>query len=426
MRANTLLLFPALVWFTACSSINEDPGAQSPSSGKAARQSTPATPAVEGRDYMVFERVRFSDDKGYIQPLEAFSVLIPRGWKSEGGVRWKNPFNCQAETVGRYLNITSADGGIQYRSLPLHGWGTTTDPDMRQQMQMLTRHGGCEVGPPMSAEQYLREFLGPREFGNPGVVSVQSNQEVIQNMLAEAEQYRASAASLGVQMTFRADAVIARLQWGDGLEGIAMVTVLNGLSSQQNQFTGAVFQKSHTIAAERTVVRFPASRRAEAEKFLATLRRSYRANPEWRQALDNFSNYIRSANSQNHNQVMGQLESFRQQMMAQHQQRMEAIRQQAAANNSRYQDRMYAMDQNMRSWEAQQASGDRIHTAFVQSIRGVETWRSEGGAAVELTAGYDNAWSKGDGVFILSNKPGFDPAAVFQDQDWRPLRRSGN
>jgi hypothetical protein len=87
---------------------------------------------------------------------------------------------------------------------------------------------------------------------------------------------------------------------------------------------------------------------------------------------------------------------------------------------------MYAMDQNMRSWEAQQASGDRIHTAFVQSIRGVETWRSEGGAAVELTAGYDNAWSKGDGVFILSNKPGFDPAAVFQDQDWRPLRRSGN
>ena len=384
---------------------------------------TPPTPAAEGRDYVVLERVRFFDDKGYIAPVEAFSLLVPKGWKSDGGVRWKSPLACAGETYAPYLSVTSADGGIEYRSLPMQTWGFASDPAIRQQMEMMAQQGGCGVAPAMGAEQYLREVLAPREFGNPRVVSVETNQQVIRELLAKAEKHRATAAALGMQLEFRADAVLARLQWPGGQEGIALTTVINSFNTMLNPYTGATQHLTTSVASERSVVRFPAARRQEAEQFLATLRTSYRTNPEWERAIENFSQQMRNMRNQNHQQVMAQLEANRQQMIAGHQQRMAAIQQQGAANTAAFQDRMHQMDRNMRSWEAAQSSSDRMHTAFVQTIRGVETWRSEGGGSVELTAGYENAWSRGDGTFILSNKPGFDPATVFQDQAWRPLKR---
>jgi len=407
MKGMTSLLLPAAFCITAC--------------GVASQTKAPA--AAEGKDYIVLERARFFDDKGYIQPMEAFSVLLPKGWKSDGGVRWKNPFNCAGETFGAYLNASSPDGAIQYRSLPIHTWGFTSDPSMRQQMEMMAQQGGCGVAPAMGADQYLRQFLVPNEFGNPQVVSVESNQEVIQDLLAKSEKHRATAASMGMQLTFRADAILARLQWPGGQEGIAMVTVLNGYNSMVNAFTGGTQQMTTSVASERSVVKFPAAKRKEAEQFIATLRTSFRTNPEWQQAIENFSQQMRNMRNQNHQMVMQQLEANKQQMIAGHQQRMANIRQQGAAGTAAHQDRMNAMDRNMRTWEASQSSNDRMHTAFVQSIRGVETWRGEGGA-VELTSGYENAWSKGDGTFILSNKPGFDPASAFQDQSWKPLKRA--
>ena len=58
-----------------------------------------------------------------------------------------------------------------------------------------------------------------------------------------------------------------------------------------------------------------------------------------------------------------------------------------------------------------------------QTIREVETWAG-GDGKVELSSGYDQAWSRGDGTYILSNSPGFDPRTVLQDQQWTELKRS--
>jgi hypothetical protein len=63
-----------------------------------------------------------------------------------------------------------------------------------------------------------------------------------------------------------------------------------------------------------------------------------------------------------------------------------------------------------------------MHTSFVQTIREVETWRGADGR-VELSSGYDQAWSRGDGSYIVSNSPTFDPRAAFQDQNWTELKR---
>ncbi len=418
MRSSTLLL-AVLLCLNACSAAAAQ--ANPKSSSKPTAKSS--TPAVEGTDFIVLERKRFFDDKGYIKPVEAFSILVPKGWRTDGGVQWKSPFHCAGEVYAPHLRVTSPDGSIEFRSLPLQSWGSSSDPAMRQNMQMMAQQGGCAVAPPMSAEQYLRQILAPRDFGNPTIVSVEANQEVIQQLLEKGEKHRVTAQSMGMNLDLRADAILARLKWPDGTEGIGFVTLVNGINSMQNAYTGGMQQLSTSIASERSFVRYPAARRKEGEQFIATLRSSFRTNPEWEQAIDNFSQRMREWRNQNHQQVMAGLEANRQQMIASHNQRMADIQRQGAANTAAYNQRMTSMDQNMRAWESRQSSSDRIHTAFVQSIRGVETWQGSGGQ-VELTSGYENAWTRGDGTYIMSNKPGFDPAATFQDQAWQPLKRS--
>ena len=68
---------------------------------------------------------------------------------------------------------------------------------------------------------------------------------------------------------------------------------------------------------------------------------------------------------------MGAIDQNTRNMTAQQNQRKADIKSQGDANTTRHNDRMNAMDQNMRSWEQQQAKQDPQHTKFAQTIREV-------------------------------------------------------
>jgi len=81
------------------------------------------------------------------------------------------------------------------------------------------------------------------------------------------------------------------------------------------------------------------------------------------------------------------------------------------------------MDNQLRNWEAQQSSQDRMHTNFIKTIREVENYRDETGK-IELSAGYNHAWSRSDGSsYVLTNSPNFDPSSVFRDQRWKEMKK---
>jgi hypothetical protein len=189
-----------------------------------------------------------------------------------------------------------------------------------------------------------------------------------------------------------------------------------------NAYTGGMQQLGMSTVSERSWVRFPAARKAEAEQFLANLKTSMRTNPAWKEAVDGYFAELGRQQDRIHHQRMAAIDQNTRNMTAQHKQRMADIQAQGAANTARHNDRMNAMDNNMRNWEQQQASNDRQHTRYIQTIREVETWQGSTGS-VELSSGYEQAWSRGDGTYILSNKPGFDPAAAFQDQSWTEMKR---
>ena len=417
MPSSTPLSFLTLLLLSACAG---------QSSEKAQAQSNGAVNASkawkEGTDYTVLERVRFMDNTGFQQPAEAFSVLIPKGWRHEGGIIWKSLQECRSEMVGARVKISSPDGAIVFESLQPHSWGWASDPMMMQNLQMQAAQGGCGIGQDMSAEQYMREALLNNELRGATVTEVKQNHEAEQLIAQQGEKYRASARQYGGDAELRPSAITARLKWSDGTEGIALITVQNLHTTMVNAYTGGMQQIGMSTANERSWVRFPTSRRAEAEQFLANLKSSMRTNPAWKEAVDNYFVDLGRQQDRIHHQRMAAIDQNTRNMTAAHNQRMNDIAAQGAANTARHNDRMASMNSQMRSWEQQQASNDRQHTRFVQTIREVETWQGSNGA-VELSSGYDQAWSRGDGTYILSNKPGFDPAAVFQDQNWTEMQR---
>ncbi|MBX2973194.1 MAG: hypothetical protein KF797_08830 [Flavobacteriales bacterium] len=417
MRAISHLPLLSLLLLTACT----DQG------GKLANaQTAGGTKAAqnwqEGRDYTVLERVRIMDNMGFQQPAEAFSVLIPKGWKYEGGVVWKSLQECRSEMVGTKVRITSPDGAIVFQGLQPHSWSAASDPMMMQNLQMQAAQGGCAVGGTMSAEEYLRQVFLPNELRGATVTEVERNPGAEQEMSAQAGRYQAEAQRNGGRAELMPSAITVRVKWGDGTEGIVLLSVNNLMNYWQNPYTGVVQQISMSTASERSWVRFPAARRTEAEAFLANLKSSIRTNPAWKQAVDGYFAELSRQQDRQHHIAMAAIDQNTRAMTAAHNQRMADIQAQGAANTARHNERMAAMDNSMRSWEQQQTAQDRQHTRFVQAIREVETWQGSGGA-VELSSGYDQAWSRGDGTYIMSNKPGFDPAAVFQDQSWTEMKR---
>jgi hypothetical protein len=148
-------------------------------------------------------------------------------------------------------------------------------------------------------------------------------------------------------------------------------------------------------------MRCPAGRRDECMKLFKMIMASHRVNPIWRSAKEQFLTQV------------GNME---------HKASMDRIRLMGEQSRAYAEQAGRDSDQRMRDWESRQASSDRQQKQFVQTIREVETWRDASGS-IELTSGYQNAWSRGDGTYVLSNKPGFDPSSAFQDQAWKPMQR---
>jgi hypothetical protein len=141
-------------------------------------------------------------------------------------------------------------------------------------------------------------------------------------------------------------------------------------------------------------LRHPAGKEAEARKILSTVMSSFRINPEWQAGVA---------------RMISNVAQMEQREVA----KRAAIQHEAAE---------YSAHLQQRTWEEGQASRDRIAESWGQTLRGVETWHDPSGGSVELSAGYNEAWSRPDGTYILSNDPNFDPRVVLQE-DWRKMEK---
>ncbi|MGB8193809.1 MAG: hypothetical protein WCF67_17890, partial [Chitinophagaceae bacterium] len=214
---------------------------------------------------------------------------------------------------------------------------------------------------------------------------------------------------------FDQTALNATLKFNDGTEGMVTLGSTIMTTTLPNVYTGAYTQMYSTQISKRTIFKYPSSDKEQAKHLYGMVMSSFRTNPAWNDAVNGF---WRQARQQSHTAHVGRIA-----MMDAETKR---IGEQAIRNG---QDRLKAMDTQARNWEttqsSTQSSQDRMHTEFIKTIREVENYQDAStGNKYEMSSGYNHAWSRGDGTsFVLSNSPNFNPASVFQDQNWKEMRK---
>lgn len=388
---------------TACGGVLGDRTASGLAEGESSqgrRQRQTASGLVEGKDYVVLERVRLLDENGFGQPLEAMSYLVPRGWRTEGNVRWKSVNECRGEIVQAQMSVTSPEGAIQFRLLPIRSFSFHQNQMLQQSAIAASRQGGCPVSEPFNAAQYL-EILARNGLGGATVSNVRRDEGLQAPLDKMSADSNATSQQYGTGMTTSGSSVYGTLNWPDGTRGLARVGVIVFMTNSRDMFSGAPNGFATTMVFHQSVIRYPAAREAEALRVYGTISTSERINPVWKQAKEAF--LTRVGNDE-------------------HAARMERLRVMGEQSRAYAQAQSEASDARMRSWERAQASSDANQTRFIQTIREVETWKDSTGAPVELSAGYSHGWSRPDGSYILTNNSNFDPAVEFQ-QNWERMKK---
>lgn len=365
---------------------------------------------MEGKDYSIYERVRVVDNDGFTTPVEAFSMLLPKGWQHSGKVSWM--YNMQNPTGnGTYTSFSasSADGRYKLEMLPQILWSWSSDQQMVQIMQAGANNQNVFVAEPMGAEQYLRNVFINRELNGGTIKDIKPNNDVselMQQQFADARNELMQYGAADVQ--FYPTAINATIDFGSGNSAMVMCGVTVTETTIMNQYNGSMSKSYTSIALRRIIFRYPSNEKDNAEKILSAIIANMHTNTAWKNNVDAFWKQVRQQNNVIHRQRIQMIDA-----------QTKAIGETAVKQGAQ---NLKNMDANMRSWEQTQASQDKMNTNFIKTIREVETYRDETGV-IELSSGYNHAWSRSDGnSFILSNDPNFNPSSTFQDAQWKEMQ----
>jgi hypothetical protein len=346
---------------------------------------------VEGKDYMLLKRFRVEDKQAFSQPIEVSSFLLPATWQVNSNIQWNPSSKCIPEMIQGSLNAKSPDGDYELMLYPVTQFDWSDDPVYLDAMQRGFNLHSCHIAQPLDAAGYIRSAQ---------VKSAKIIDALQQQMDAGAMQQTQLARQAGNNAySFRGSAAEGLLQFADGKEGMVFCTVMQTIVTIPGT-QGQTANNTLCYVSMRIVLKYKSGNEATARKIMSTFFSSTRLNPTWWNAIQNFFTQVG-------------LDAQRQTWS--HIQEIRAVQEQQGNNI-------------IRNWEAQNNTGNngaaKDNDAFGQYLRGVDNWTDADGNKVELTSGYTNAWSRGDGSYILSNNPAWDPNVEFEGtQSWKRMKQ---
>ncbi len=315
---------------------------------------------------------------------EAFRMLIPKGWKTSGGVRWMPDRSNLATVAMRIFN----PGGVEaLEMLPVAPF-TWTEGGIAF-FPVGSIYLGNEVLPPITDPvEFVRRIVLPRHRGGAAGLRVTQTSP----MAEIAAAVRESVQEPGVNK--RVEAVRVRIEYEERgrtlVEDIYSVLVY----STAALLPGTTFWGPERLAAFRA----EKGKLDQLSGLLQAMASSVRLNMGW------FSKYQQVVRMWQQNQ-------------------MRAIRN--AGELSRYIARTNdEINTTLRqSYETRQRSQDRINERFSRYVRGVETYENSfEGRDVDLPSGYVEAWVSSSGEYVLSDNPNFNQN-VGSTIEWRRMKQ---
>jgi hypothetical protein len=356
--------------------------------------------------YLRLKRVEIVDRHGFEKPMPAMSMLIPTDWSFDGQVRYAQKVGDPADLVRLAFRTASPDGRLAIEMLPGWSWAWADDPMMRQAMQnqnaMTAQLGGAraELGPPMSARDFLTRVAVPRLRPGAKVLGVEPIPDLDAALQGQVKQAHAMAASAGVQMRLRADHARARLQLppgkAPGEEWLTAVVFTRATAMPSMNPSGQMGQSAiYQCAAEQLfAMRAPPGELPAHEKLFRTVLSTVRLDPAWQGRVSQVQANISAANTQGARD--------RSKIIAQ------------SAEDTRRIIR--------EGYENRQRSEDRNSERWSDAMRGVQNFRNPTtGEDVKLSNQYAHAWVSGNGEYVMSDTAGFNPGQVLQG-NWTELQ----
>lgn len=354
----------------------------------------------EGKDYIMLKRFRVVDNQGFSQPLEVSSFLLPANWAVNSEVNWNATSKCLPDMLQASVQAVSPDKEYELFVFPATQFDWSDDPIYLDAMQKGFVMHSCTIAQPQDAAGYISASLAPSL--NATVKSAEIIEDLQQQMDAGADQMTQNARQGGnTAYNHKGSAAEGVMQFADGKEGLAFCTLMQTLVSVPGA-QGGMSTNSQCYVSMRVVIKYQPGSEPMARKIMGTFFSSARINPQWASGVQSyFAAVTRNAQEQGWKQIQISHQA-----------------QEEIGNNI------------IRSWEARNAgtSGSASSTdtndGFGQYLRGVDNWSDESGNKIELTSGYTNAWSRGDGSYMLSNNPAFDPNTIAgETQSWSRMKQ---
>ncbi|MEP6690358.1 MAG: PDZ domain-containing protein [Gemmatimonadaceae bacterium] len=358
-------------------------------------------------NYYRMKWVPLLDRHGFGEPVEVARFLIPADWTFEGGVEWGPATGCTANLVRVSGHASSPDGSSSFEFFTPYTWQWHDDPmnqaSGRQSMQLQPALRPCDMSQPVGAADFIQNGVIPRFRRGAQVVRVEPLPQVAQAQQAMLQSQNAQMIQAGAVKGVRVDAakVVLAYQVGgqpveEWITGTVEIIAHPAYSASAAMNGGMAQVQSYNITAGNlTAMRAPAGELERRSKLYATIVGSTRPNLQWIVAAQQILAGIGSAQQQ------GAMDRA-------------AIWRKAQGEIS---------ESIVAQYNAQQAVQDRLAGQYSQSVRGRETFIDPSShERVELTAGYNQAWSNGKGEYILSDDPNFDPTKDLHET-WTELRR---
>ncbi|MCB1675034.1 MAG: hypothetical protein KDI01_02010 [Halioglobus sp.] len=319
------------------------------------------------------ERVNIVDRNGFEQPMTAATMLVPAGWKTQGGIQWAaNTSGCGPTTPHVNWMASAPDDSAAVMLLPEQQF-----TGMRANMPMP--QNPCPNLMVTDADDFFRWFAGATRQGGR-ILDMRQRPDIKAQL--DAMMPPPMPAGMGMEMRQWAQAVDLLLAFNVNGADVREVMTIGAMFSysampdamggkMENMFIGTI--PSFVMRAPNGALDFN-----QAEM----IRASYRADPQWRAR------------------------------MAQHNAKIARTRAKGAADTAALRRKTFDEISQMRqdSWRRQQEASDRGQREFSEAIRGVETYNDPyNGGTVELDNTYENAWQLDDGTYVLTNDPGFQP-----------------
>lgn len=364
-----------------------------------------AAEAPDSSRYLLMHRVSIVDPSGFGRPMEAASILLPKDWKADASVAWTGDVGCPRNGIKLSLKAHSPDRKLGFEVFPSYVWSWNDDPHVRQYAQQaMAPFGirGCDALPPYDAPGYLQHVFLPAWRAGSTLLGIDRVPELIQAMQAE---FAAVAGASGGPVQTDFDVALAAIETpraGGTDEEWVLASVVRTVSylpmlSAMGTFSGQMAGNYSMAGVSQFAARAPKGQLEKHEKLFEAIYRSFRLNPAWEAAItQHFLTMDRIA-------LKGVQD--RQRIMRQSQQEISAMIEQG--------------------YNARQATMDRSMERQIQALRGVESWVDPSTRTrVELSSGYQGAWTNGLGDYVLSDAPGFNPARELQG-NWTALKPEG-